>query len=200
MNKNTFFNVRNLAIMGMMAALAAVLMFFDFPIPFIALNFYKLDFSEIPILIGAFMLGPVAGIVIELVKNLLNILLSGSSTGAVGEFANFCVGCALVVPASFFYQRHKSRKNALIGLAVGTVVMTIASIVLNALVMLPFYSSMMPLENIIAAGAAINPAVSNVWTFCLLTVAPFNLVKAILVSLITMLIYKKISVLLRGNH
>ena len=78
--------------------------------------------------------------------------------------------------------------------------MTIASIVLNALVMLPFYSSMMPLENIIAAGAAINPAVSNVWTFCLLTVAPFNLVKAILVSLITMLIYKKISVLLRGNH
>lgn len=200
MNKNSFFTTKNLAIMGMMGALATVLMFFDFPIPFIAPNFYKLDLSEIPVLIGSFMLGPVAGIVIELIKVLLNLLLTGTGTGGVGEFANFCVGCALVVPAGIIYRLNKTKKGAIIGMIAGTLVMAVAGVFLNAYVMLPFYSTMMPLESIIAAGAAINPAISNIWTFCWIAVAPFNLIKGIIVSLITALIYKKVSVLLRGVH
>lgn len=201
MNENKLFSTKNLAVMGMMSALAAVLMHFDFPLPFIAPPFYKLDFSEIPVMVGTFMMGPVAGIIIELVKVVLNTLLTGSGTGYVGEFANFCMGCALVVPAGIIYHIHKSKKNAIIGMAVGTVVMAVVSVLLNAYIMLPFYSAaMIPMDKIIAMGAAVNPSIVNVWSFCLIAVAPFNLVKGVLVSLITALIYKKISVLLRGIH
>lgn len=201
MNDNKIFNTRNLTIMGMMGALATVLMIFEFPIPFIAPGFYKMDLSEIPVLIGTFLMGPVAGIIIELVKILLNLLINGTDTGFVGEFANFCIGCALVVPAGIIYKHHKTKKMANISMAVGIIVMTIASVFLNVYIMLPFYSkAIVPMDTIIAAGAAIHPAISNVWTFCLIAVAPFNLVKGVLVSLVTAVTYKKVSVLFRGVH
>ena len=198
--KEKLFSTKNLVIMGMFGALAVVLMLFEFPIPFIAPSFYELDFSEVPVLIGTFMISPVAGVIIELIKVLLNLVINGTSTGGVGEFANFCIGCAMVIPAGLIYHHHKTKKMAVLSMAVGTIVMTVAGVFLNAWVMLPFYSQMSPLEQIIEMGAAINPAISNVWTFVLLTVAPFNLLKGVLVSLITALLYKRVSVLLRGIH
>ena len=107
-------NIRTIVSVGMLAAIAVVLMLFEFPLPFIAPSFYELDLSEVPILIGAFALGPVAGVMAELVKILLNLAISGTDTAFVGEFANFVMGCAFVVPASLIYQAKKSRKNALI--------------------------------------------------------------------------------------
>ncbi len=193
MKENRLLCTKNVVLMGMFGALAGVLMLFEVPLPFIAPAFYGLDFSEVPVLVGSFSLGPAAGMVIELVKILVKLILKPTSTGFVGEFANVVVGWALVLPAGIVYQRRRTKGGAAAGMAAGTVIMAIVGVVMNALVMLPFYSNLMPLDTILAAGAAINPAVSNVWTFALICVGPFNLVKGILVSLITSLIYKRIS-------
>ena len=191
-------STKNVAAMGMLGALSAVLMLFEVPLPFIAPSFYGLDLSEVPILVGTFALGPVAGVVMEAVKILIKLLLKPTSTGFVGEFANFVFGCSMVLPAGLIYRFHKTKKGAMIAMAVGTLVMSGVGIVGNALVMLPFYSNFMPLENILAAGAAINPAVSNVWTFAAFCVGPFNIIKGIAVSVITALVYKRVSVMIRS--
>ena len=196
MNEKKLLSVKNVVLMGMFGALGAVLMLFEFPLPFIAPSFYGLDLSEVPVLIGTFSMGPLAGAVIEIVKNLVKLLLKPTSTGFVGEFANICIGCALVLPAGIIYKYKKTKKGAIIGMVVGTISMSIVGAVLNAVVMLPFYSNFMPLESIIAAGAAINPAICNVWTFVFLAVAPFNLIKGALVSFITTLVYKRVSILI----
>ncbi len=184
---------------AMLSAVAIVLMLFEFPLPF-APSFYKLDFSELPVVIGAFAIGPAAGVMIEAIKILLNFLVNGSTTAGVGEFANFLIGCAFVFPAALIYSRHKSKKNAAVGLAVGTVLMTVVGCFLNAYVLLPAYAAAFHWEisALIALGSAVNPAIQSLWGFILLAVAPFNLLKGILVSVITMLIYKKISLILKG--
>ena len=107
---------------GMLGAIALVLMFFEFPIPFIAPPFIKMDFSEIPVLVGTFAMGPLAGVLIELLKNLLNLVIHGTTMG-VGELSNFIIGCAFVVPAGLFYRKKKTRVNALKGMAAGTLLM-----------------------------------------------------------------------------
>ena len=191
-------SVKHVTLMGMFGALGAVLMLFEFPLPFIAPAFYELDLSEIPVLVGGFAMGPVAGAVIELVKILVKLVIKPTSTGFVGEFANVCIGCSLVIPAAVIYKFNRTKKGAVIGMVVGTVCMALVGAVLNALVMLPFYSNFMPLEQIIAQGAEINPAISNVWTFVFLAVAPFNLVKGAIVSLVTALVYKRISIMIHG--
>lgn len=198
MKENKLLTTKNVVLMGMFGALAGVLMVFELPLPFIAPSFYGLDLSEVPILVGSFALGPVAGAVMELVKILVKLVLKPTSTGFVGELANLTFGCAMVVPAGLIYRYRRTKKGAMTGLAVGTVVMTLVGIAGNALVMLPFYSNFMPLDTIIAAGAAINPAVSNVWTFAVVCVGPFNVVKGIIVSLITVLVYKRVSVVIHG--
>ena len=196
--KEKLLTTKNVVLMGMFSALAAVLMLFEIPLPFIAPSFYGLDLAEVPIMVGTFALGPVAGVIMEIVKVMIKLLLKPTSTGFVGEFANIAIGCALVVPAGLVYRFKKTKKGAMIGMVVGAVFMSVAGIVINALVMLPFYSNFMPLETIIAAGAAINPAVSNVWTFAIICVGPFNLIKGFVVSLITSLVYKRISVMIHG--
>ncbi len=198
MKEKKIFTVKNIVLMGMFGALGAVLMLFEFPLPFIAPSFYGLDLSEIPVLVGTFAMGPLAGVVTEAVKILVKLVLKPTTTGFVGEFANFCIGCALILPAGWSYKHNRTKKGALIGMAIGSVSMAIAGAVLNALIMLPFYSNFMPLESIIAAGAEINPAISNIWTFVFFAVAPFNLIKGTLVSLITTLVYKRISVILHN--
>lgn len=191
---------RKLVQIAMLAAVATVLMLFDFPIPFLAPPFYKLDFSEVPVLIGSFAMGPLAGACIELIKILINLVINGTDTMFVGEFANLIVGCAFVVPAGYIYKMHKSRKQALAGMAAGTVCMTIAAVFLNAYLLLPAYGKAfgMSMDVIIGAGAAVNSAIDSLFKFCLLAVAPFNLVKGILVSVFTFLLYKHISRLLKG--
>ena len=198
MKTKKLFHVRNVVLMGMLGAVGAVLMLFEFPLPFIAPSFYGLDLSEIPVLIGSFSMGPLAGAVIEAVKILVKLVLKPTSTGFVGEFSNVCIGCALVLPAGLIYKFKKTKKGAVIGMIVGTLCMATVGAVLNAVVMLPFYSNFMPLESIIEAGAAINPAISNVWTFVILAVAPFNLIKGALVSVVTALVYKRISVIIHS--
>ena len=198
MKQHNLLSIKNVVLMGMFGALSAVLMLFDFPIPFIAPSFYTLDLSEIPVLIGTFSLGPVAGAVIELVKILVKLVLKPTSTGFVGEFANVVMSCALILPAGFIYRFKKSKTGAVAGMAVGTVLMAVVGVVMNALVMIPFYSNFMPIDTIIKAGAAVNPAVSSVWTLAIFCVGPFNLVKGALTSMITAVIYKRISVLIHG--
>ena len=189
------FTTKNLVLMAMFSALAAVLMLWEFPIPFIAPNFYEIDLSEIPILVGSFIMGPVSGVIMEAIKIILKFLIKGTSTAYVGDFANFCIGVCLVVPASIIYQKHKTKKNAFIGMLVGTLFMAVAGVVLNYFVMIPFYVKAfgMPLEAIIGAGAKIQPLVTNKLSFTIVCVAPFNIVKGIIVSLVTALIYKHIS-------
>ncbi|MBC5689093.1 ECF transporter S component [Mediterraneibacter sp. NSJ-55] len=179
---------------GMLAALALILMFFEIPLPF-APSFYEIDFSEVPVLIGCFTMGPLAGAAVELVKILLALVLKGTTTAGVGEIANFLIGCALCVPAGIIYKRKRTRKNALIGMALGTLLMTVIGCVINAYVLLPAYSAAfgMPLEALVDMGTAVNSHITSLPTFVVLAVAPFNLLKGILASGIVFLIYKKIS-------
>ncbi len=194
------FSARHLAIIGVFSAIAFVLMLFEFPLPF-APGFYKLDFSDIPALIGGFAAGPLVGVMIEFIKMLLNIILQGTTTGFVGEIANFVVGAALVIPATVIYRFKKTRKMALISCLAGTICITIVGATLNAFFLLPAYAVLFGsgVDSFIAAGTAINPAVTNLFTFCALCVAPFNLVKGVIDSVITFLVYKQLSPILKSN-
>ena len=184
---------RYVATMGMCAALGAVLMVLEIPV-FFAPPFYKLDFSEIPMLFCSFYLGPVAGVLAELLKNLIKLLLKGTSTAFVGEFANFAVSCALVLPASILYHIRKTKKSALAGLATGTVMMTVFVSAFNAIYLLPKFAALygMPLDAIVAMGSEINGAIHSVSTLVLYAVAPLNLLKGFVVSAMTFLLYKRI--------
>ena len=192
---------RYITICAMLGALAMILHLFDFPIPFLAPGFYKLDFSEIPVMIGAFYLGPVGGIIIELVKILLKLVVKGTSTAFVGDLANFVVGCSFAVPASIVYHLKKTRKTAVAGLVTGTVVMTVFGSMFNAIYLLPAFSKLygMPLDVIVGMGTAINPAITSVNMLVLLAVAPLNLIKGVLISVPTMVLYKRISRVLHNT-
>ncbi len=199
---NTTNKTRKLVEIGMLGAIATVLMLFEFPIPFIAPPFYELDFSEVPVLVGAFALGPVAGATIELVKILINLLINGTATAFVGEIGNYLLGCSFIIPAALIYKKKKSKKTALAAMIVGTIVMTVFGCVLNAYVLLPTYAAAfgMPIDAIIGMGSAINGNINDVMTFVIIAVAPFNIIKGIVVSVITLLIYKHISPILKGNR
>ena len=189
---------RRTAYIGIFAAIAAVLVYFEFPLPF-APAFYEMDFSFVPELICAFALGPVAGVVCALVKELLKLLLRGTTTAFVGDLSNFVMGCSFILPASVIYFAKKSRRSAVIGMAVGTAVLTIFGSVFNAFYLLPAFSALygMPLEAIVEMGTKVNPAINSVSTLVLFAVVPWNLLKGTVVSLITFLLYKHIERLLR---
>ena len=193
---------RTLVEIGMLGAIATVLMLFEFPIPFIAPPFYEMDLSEVPVLVGAFALGPMAGATIELIKILINLMINGTATAFVGEIGNYIIGCSFIIPAAVIYKKKKSKKNALIAMIVGTLAMAVFGCFLNAYVLLPTYAAAfgMPIDAIIGMGSAINPSITNIMTFVVIAVAPFNIIKGIVVSLITMLIYKHISPILKGNR
>lgn len=192
-NKKTTTSVRKLVQIGMLSAIAVVLMLFEIPLPF-APSFYEIDFSEVPVMIGCFVMGPAAGAVIELIKILLNLIINGTITAGVGEAANFVIGCCMCVPAGLIYKYRRTRNGALLGMIVGTFVMTIAGCFINAYIMLPTYAAafQMPIDSLVAMGTAINANITDLFTFVVLAVAPFNLLKGVLVSLIVFLIYKKI--------
>ena len=132
--------IRTMAQIGMLSAIATVLMLFEIPLPF-APSFYEIGFSEVPILIGSFAMGPLAGAAIELIKILLNFAINGTMTAGVGEIANFLIGCSLVVPAALIYHKKHTRTGAVAGMAAGTVFMTVVGCFLNAFVLLPAYAS-----------------------------------------------------------
>lgn len=180
---------------GVLSAIAAVLMqVLEFPIPFMP-PFLKFDFSNIPALIGGFAYGPAVGVTVALVKALLHLLVT--TTGGVGELADFLTSASMVLTASLIYKHMRTRKNALWGMAAGTIVMSAVGAVTNYFILIPFYEKVMPMEQIIAACAAVNRAISGMATYILFGVLPFNLIKCVLISAITMMIYKKISRLIK---
>ena len=194
---NTTTKTRMMVQIAMLTAVAEVLMLFDFPLPF-APSFYKIDLSEVPILIGCFAMGPAAGIIIEAMKILLNFIISGTVTA--GELANFAIGCSMVLPAGLIYRYHKTRKNAVLGMAAGTLVMASIGGLLNAFVLLPAYAALFGgMDAIIGMGTAVNKNITSVQSFVLLSVVPFNLVKGVIVSLVTFLLYKHVSRVLIHN-
>lgn len=194
------FQIRTIVTAGMLGALSMILMMFSIPLPF-APSFYKIDLSELPVLIGAFALGPATGVLIELVKILLHLLIQGTQTMGVGDIANFVIGCCLVLPASLIYKKNRTKKGAVIGLIVGTAVMTVGGCFINAWVLLPAYATAfhMPMDSLVAMGTAVNPSITNITTFAMFAVAPFNIVKGIAVSVLTVLLYKHISPILKGG-
>ncbi|MCI9468580.1 MAG: ECF transporter S component [Oscillospiraceae bacterium] len=188
---------RRMAYIAIFSVLAAVLMFFEVPL-FFAPSFYEIDFSEVPVLISTFYLGPVAGVTTELLKIVLKLLLKGTSTAFVGDFANFVIGCSFVLPASILYHTKKSKGTAIGGMALGTACMTVFGSAFNAFYLIPTYSTLfgMPLEAIVGMGTAVNSSINSVTTLVLFAVVPFNLLKGVLVSIITFLLYKRVEKLL----
>lgn len=191
--EKTKVNTRTLVQIGMLSALAIILMQFEIPLPF-APAFYKIDFSEVPVLIGCFSMGPFAGVLIELIKVILNVAIKGTMTMGIGDAANFLIGCAFCVPAALIYQKKRTKSGAVTGMVVGTVIMTILGCVLNAYILLTVYAKAfeMPLDALVSMGTEVNGAITDLMTFVLFAVAPFNLLKGILVSLIVFFVYKKI--------
>ncbi len=185
---------QRVSMIGVFAAVATVLHVLDFPLLFLAPEFYKLDFSEVPVLLCGFYLGPSSVVVCEGVKIFLKLMVKGTTTAFVGDFANFAVGCSLVLPACILYHVRKTKKTAIIGMALGTVVLTVFGSLFNAVYLLPKFAALygIPLEQIVGMGQAVNAGVTDVTTFVLFCVAPLNLVKGIAVSLLTFLLYKRL--------
>jgi len=186
-------SVATMTRIAILAAAASILFLIEIPI----VAFYKLDLSNIPVLLGAFSMGPVPGLIILALKSAIGLL--HSSSAGVGELADFVMGAALIIPASVIYHRNKSRKNAIIGMAVGTVCMVIVGVLMNKWVMLPFYMGAfhMDMDGIIkAAGVA---GVDSEWKLLLLVTGPFNLLKGVVLSIVTALIYKPLSPILHGK-
>ena len=193
-------STRKIAMIGLFSAAALVLHLIEFPIPFLAPSFYEMDFSEIPALVGAFAFGPVAGVMIEFCKILLKLVIKGTSTAFVGDLANFLIGCSLVLPASIIYMLHKTKKTAALSCVAGGVCMTVFGTAFNGVYLLPAFSALfgMPLDAIIAMGAEINGGIHSVTTFVCFAVAPFNIIKSVAASVVTMLIYKPLSPILKS--
>ena len=193
-NKTKTSTIVKIAILG---TIAFVVMLVEFPLPFIP-PFYKLDFSETVVLIGGFALGWLPAVCIEALKILLNIIFTGTMTAYVGETANFLIGLSFVLPAIVIYHRNKTRKTAVRGLIVGSVCLVVFGAFLNAVVLLPAYSYFynMPMEALIGMGSALIPLIKDRFTFVLFATAPFNLIKAVLNSILTILVYKRISPIL----
>jgi len=190
-------NTKTIAKIGVLSAVATVLMLLEFPLWF-APNFYELDFSEVPVLLGTFALGPAAGISIEFIKILINFVLNGTTTGGIGELANFIIGCSFVIPAGYIYKHKKSFSSAIIGLLAGTLALATVGSLMNYYLLLPLYSKVYgaPIQAFIDMGNLLNPAITDLKTLVLYAVVPFNMFKGIVVSAITILIYKKISPIL----
>jgi len=183
-----------IAVTAMLSAVAAILMHLDFPIPFLIPTFVKMDFSELPALLAAFALGPMSGVAVCLMKNLINLLFT--TTGGVGELCNLLIGICFVVPAGLVYRRGKSRKNALIGALIGAAAMALISVPVNYFISYPFYTSFMPLDTIIGMYQKLLPSVDGLLACLVIFNLPFTLLKGLLDTGLAFLIYKPLSPLL----
>lgn len=190
MRKNL--SVQYLTRIAVLTALASILFLIEIPV----VAFYKLDLSNLPVLLGAFSMGPVPGLIILLLKSLIGMLHSSSMY--VGELADFIMGAAFVLPAALIYRKHKTRNTALIGMAVGTVVMIVVAVLVNWKLMIPFYMTAygMPMEAVVGMATKAVPFVDTEWKLLLCVTAPFNLLKGVVLSALTFVLYKHLSPLL----
>lgn len=184
---------------AILSALAFVIMFAEFPIPLFPV-FLHIDFSDIPALLAAFALGPWSGAMVELIKNLIHLMIT--KTVGIGELANFIVGAAYVIPAGYVYKAMKNKKGALYGLIAGTVSMGIVASIFNYFVLLPLYATVLhfPIDAIVGMGTEANGAIVSVKSLVAYGILPFNLIKGIVVSIVVLLIYKKLSPLLHTHR
>lgn len=199
-DKGKILTARKTAMIGMFSAIAGVLMTIELPVPF-APPFYGIDASELPVLLCGFAFGPVAGVLTEFIKIIIKLLFKPTSTAFVGELANFCVGCSMILPATLIYHVKKKKVTAIIGSAAGTLCMTLFGTLFNAVYLLPTFAVMfgMPLDAIIGMGTEINANITNIFTFVAFCVAPLNLLKGTGVSVLTFLLYKPLSPILKAS-
>lgn len=190
-------DIWKLTMTAMLSAIAFILMFLEFSVPIMP-PFIKLDLSELPALLGAFAMGPVSGVMICLVKNLLHLFMT--STGGVGELSNFILGACFVLPAGLIYRRWKGKKSAIFGALAGAVLMAAVSIISNYYIVYPFYYNFMAKEAILEAYQAIIPSVTNILECLIVFNAPFTLMKGLINVVITIFIYKHISPFLKGTY
>lgn len=190
--KTTTMPIVYIAKIGLLSAIAAIVMIFQVPLWF-APSFYKLDLSDTVVLIGGFALNPIATVYIQTIKIFLNFLIDGTATAGIGELANFLMGISFAFPASYIYHKNKSIKSAVIGLLVGTVSICISGCLLNLYLLIPAYSKGYGLDALIGMGTAVNPKITDLNQLILFATLPFNLVKAIVNSIVTLILYKRLS-------
>ena len=195
--KSSIQNVGMLTMTAVLSVIAFVLAFFEFPVP-LSPSFARMDLSDLPALIGAFAYGPAAGILIELVKNALQLLTS--STGGIGELANFIMGGSFVAAAGLIYKFHKTKKMAMIACLMASVVMGIVAAIVNYFILLPVFEAFMPLDQLIASFGEFIPFIKTKLDVVLFNAFPFNLLKGIGISIVTMLLYKRLTPILKGRQ
>lgn len=198
LKKSRFLSTRSLVKVALLSAISFILMFVEMPIPGVFPDFLKIDISDIPALIAGMAFGPIAGLFVEVVKNVLHGL-AATTTGGIGEVANIVVGSAFVMTTSFIYRRGKNLKTLLLGFLAGTIAIAVVGCIINYFVMLPFYGQFMGLDAIIALGSAINPKVNTLLDFVLWFIGPFNLLKGLIISVLTIPIYKKLERVIKGS-
>ncbi len=192
--------VKRMALIAMMGALSAVLMLVSFPLPFMP-PFMDFDFAGVPEMIGGFALGWQNAIWIILVKLMIKLAIKGTSTMFTGELQNFLLSCAYVLPAVWYYQNHRTKKGAVRGMLLGTIICAAIAVLTNLTIIIPFYTKLlgnMTFNDIIAMCKAVNPLMSNVFGLAIFGIIPFNLIKNGVVSLVTFLLYKRISPYLKS--
>ena len=190
--KNKLFSTKNLIRMGLLSAISVVLMQFDLSIPFLFPPFLKVDLSEVPAVIGILVVHPWAGLVIPLIKNLLDCLVFGSTTGYVGEASNLIISVAYLLPLMLITRNNKSFKAILTGLLLGIGTTTIVGCISNYFIILPLYSKFMPIDQIIQMGTVLNPAIHDMKSFVIFIIAPFNIFKSVIVSVSGVAVVKAI--------
>lgn len=195
--KSSIQNVRMLTMNAVLSAIAFVLAFFEFPVP-LSPSFARMDLSDLPALIGALAYGPVSGVLIELVKNALQLLTS--STGGIGELANFIMGSSFVVAAGLIYKHHKTEKTAILACLIASVIMGVVATVVNYFILLPVFEAFMPLDQLIASFSKFMPFIKTKLDVVLFNAFPFNLLKRIGISIVTMLLYKRLTPILKERQ
>ena len=194
--KQRLMSTNTMTKVAILSAISYILMFISLPIPGIFPDFLKIDISDVPAIFGGMSLGPVAGFIIVFIKNLFQAM-TASTTAWIGEIANLLIGGSYVVIVSLIYRHKKDIKGLLIGFILGIIAMIIVGCLTNYYMLLPFYAKVMPMEAIISMGSIINPRITDLGSFVILMIAPFNLFKAVLISLITLPLYKKMEVILK---
>lgn len=190
-------NTRTITMTALLAAISYILAFLEFPVP-LSPSFARMDLSDFPALIGAFAFGPIAGLMIELVKNSLQLLTT--TTGGIGEIANFLMGSSFVVTAGFIYKLHKTKPTAWVGSLTGSIIMGIVAAITNYFILLPMFEMFMPLEQVIASFGTFIPFIDTKLDVVLFNALPFNILKGFVISVFTMMIYKRLTPILKGGH
>ena len=198
MKKTKILSTSALVKISILSAIGYILMFISIPLPMLFPDFLKIDISDLTALLGGIALGPMAGVTRAFLKNLLQFVTGMSTTGGVGEFANFLIGGSFVFTVSYIYSKKRNIQGVIIGLVSGIVVMTVVGCIANYFIILPFYATIgWSIDAVVSMGAAINPAIDSKMSFIIWMIAPFNILKSGLMSLLTLPMYKKTEKILK---